>query len=286
MQRLIRILVVLLLLSRVASANYVAFFFENDFLGGDTDQWYTDGWRFTYGVDNVGAFFISQNMYTPADISEPIIEPVEGDRRYVGWLNLGYSCWWNELGPGKLYTEASIGLTGPSALGEDIQRGIHDIFGHQDPKGWDTQTADRLAVQTYAKYQLTIVNPGREWAGAEAWIGASAGNVQVAPEVALIAKFGRGIESPISVDNISVKSVKNSLYAYAGAIMRWQVYDYPIEVSDGVQLKNNNLDNVFGVTWETTSGFDVNYQLTIRTTQYIPQPASHKFGSISLRYRF
>jgi len=39
----------------------------------------------------------------------------------------------------------NIGITGPSSLGEDIQKRIHHTFGEPKPKGWSSQKKDEIA---------------------------------------------------------------------------------------------------------------------------------------------
>ena len=41
--------------------------------------------------------------------------------------------------------ELEIGMVGPSAMGRQAQRGIHQILGAPDPQGWDSQLEDEFA---------------------------------------------------------------------------------------------------------------------------------------------
>ena len=42
-----------------------------------------------------------------------------------------------------------MGLTGPNALGEIVQNGIHQIIGEESPDGWDEQIEEIWGIQYY-----------------------------------------------------------------------------------------------------------------------------------------
>lgn len=140
--------------------NYVSLSFENDSIGGASDQYYTNGVRLTWFgtktdvpeiLESVGDVFpslginettstyftLGQNMYTPADITIATQQPQ--DRPWAGWL-------YGSVGLTTLNGdhiddfEATLGVVGPPALAEQAQKFVHThITDSATPKGWDNQ---------------------------------------------------------------------------------------------------------------------------------------------------
>lgn len=90
------------------------------------------------------SFALGQSIYTPEDISNP--DPIPDDRPYAGWLyaSLGLMAG-NGGGLGTL--GLSLGLVGPSAGGEQVQKWVHDLIQSPDPLGWDNQLQDEFTLQ-------------------------------------------------------------------------------------------------------------------------------------------
>ena len=138
-------------------------FVENDMLAR-TDRYYTNGIKFGVGLPfellqmpaaellrsidpydsddiHVG-LFLGQNLYTPRDIS--IAAPQPNDRPWAAWLYLGGVAqrarknWLNTV-------EFDLGLVGPAALGEPVQKSWHRLINVRQPKGWDNQGPSELA---------------------------------------------------------------------------------------------------------------------------------------------
>jgi len=282
------VVLLLVFLPVLSRADYAQFYFENDILDpvDGTDRWYTDGWRLGYGFGEEHMVFVGQNMYTASDISIPLSEPPVGDRRYAAWLYAGYARWWPEWVDGaKTYTELTLGVTGPSALGEGTQKAIHELTNSTEPMGWDSQKdEDELAVQGYVKHQWSVLAGGRK--GGDIHVGAALGNLVVAPEIGIVGKVGRGVTEGLPFDAIAVKAEPTpALYGYIGTVVRYVIHDEMLEQSD-VNPRDTVLDIMLGVVWETKSGISITYQWTERTTQFTEQEEAARFGAIGLRYAY
>lgn len=143
---------------------FITFTFENDTFAG-TDANYTNGVRMTYfdtGTkvpDFVFNFFdlipvieindttsvyysLGHNLYTPEVISSRV--PDYSDRPYAAFL-YGTIGMITTSGDHQNNLELSLGLVGPSALGEPVQETVHDLVGATDPSGWDSQLRDEPA---------------------------------------------------------------------------------------------------------------------------------------------
>jgi len=141
--------------------------FENDVLGtDDSDQHYTNGLQLSWqSAPNAvpcrlaswarrSIFFnadvalhvkiaLGQNLYTPADIQTT--ELVQDDRPYAGWLHSDFTLIGCTEGSMNVL-EVSVGVVGPSAYGEEMQKWFHEIIDSPEPMGWDNQLHDELAL--------------------------------------------------------------------------------------------------------------------------------------------
>lgn len=137
-------------------------FWDDDYWnysGHGTDRAYTDGTRFElfytkkrasrFFVDrimpkagdssiNVFGWGLAQLMITPEDISNPNFQP--DDYPWSGALFATHTLYsYNEQKKYDFQTEIDMGVTGPAALGREIQDGFHQLIHYRRPKGWDNQ---------------------------------------------------------------------------------------------------------------------------------------------------
>jgi len=90
----------------------------------------------TEGASNHFGLFIGQNMYTPRDITVAAAQP--NDRPWAAWLYAGAVA--QSVKDDRLHTvEMDLGMVGPPALGEPVQKFWHDLVNAAEPNGWDNQ---------------------------------------------------------------------------------------------------------------------------------------------------
>src|SRR3546814_21189367 len=78
-------------------------------------------------------------MYTPSDIT--VADPDPEDQPYAGWL-YGTAGLINDLATGEgtrtqTSVQLSLGVVGPAALGEQVQKALHTVIDSPEPQGWD-----------------------------------------------------------------------------------------------------------------------------------------------------
>lgn len=141
--------------------------YENDLIGSGNDEYYTNGVRFgyldigadfpefakdlddvipTFSINDTSSIFysIGQNMYTPKDITQSVQDPK--DRPWAGYLygSMGMVTFTDDHTD---ELELSLGVVGPAAMGEEVQKFIHKhVTDSPEPEGWDNQLKNEPAV--------------------------------------------------------------------------------------------------------------------------------------------
>lgn len=145
------------------SGSEVQLFIENDMLS-NTDRYYTNGIKLGVGLPfellqspaaevlrqldphdgedvHVG-LFLGQNLYTPRDIEMTRAQPL--DRPWAAWLYLGGVA--QRARANRLDTvEFDVGMVGPAALGEPVQKAWHRLVDTHEPRGWQHQIRNEPA---------------------------------------------------------------------------------------------------------------------------------------------
>src|SRR5690606_3878736 len=82
-------------------------------------------------------YTLGQNLYTPEDIS--VRAPPNGDRPWAAFL-YGSVGLVTRTGAHIDEFEGTLGVVGPQALGEPVQKFVHrHVTGSPTPKGWSNQ---------------------------------------------------------------------------------------------------------------------------------------------------
>ncbi|NQV81804.1 MAG: lipid A deacylase LpxR family protein, partial [Alphaproteobacteria bacterium] len=88
-------------------------------------------------------YTLGQNMYVPSDITQE--SPPLSDRPYAGWL-YGSVGLVKETDKQLDQLNLSLGIVGPLAFAEDVQKFVHTVIDSNDPKGWHTQLGNEPAL--------------------------------------------------------------------------------------------------------------------------------------------
>lgn len=304
---------------------FFTFTIENDLFGGaGTDENYTNGARVTYFdvgkrptklarfLDTHVPFFninkttstyysFGQNLYTPEIISTRTPDP--DDRPYAAFL----------YGSMGLITvdenhiddmEVTIGVVGPWAFGEDVQRFVHNVIDVDEPLGWDTQLENEPGL---------ILSWQRHWPEAFAseigplyfrtspHVGLSAGNIYTyAATGATVQLMPKHFKWQTRPPRVRPAIPGSGFFAVPDKEFAWSVFagtevraiarnifldGNTFEDSPSVDKKNFVTDLSAGVS--TTYGkTQISYTLNWRSKEFDGQDDPSIFGAISIGYKF
>lgn len=303
---------------------FLTFTLENDKFGSGNDQHYTNGFRFTYmevgqepdligrtlgryipvfEVNDTTSTFYSfgQNLYTPEEIEDAVPDPE--DRPYAGFLYIsaGFS---TVRGDHNDIVEATIGVVGPWALGEETQETVHDLLDTTDPNGWEYQLDNEPGL---------ILSWERNWPEALTYenqaylirlvphVGASLGNVytygSTGASIQMTPSAYRWQTTPMrvrpAIPGTGVFEIPEGEFAwslFAGidgrAVARNIFLDgNSFEDSPSVDKKYFVMDANVGasLTYGRTS---LSYTLNWRSEEFDNQEDPALFGALSVSYRF
>lgn len=305
-------------------ANFFTFTMENDYFGGDTDHNYTSGVRITYfdygfeppklakSLDDYIPTFevnettstyysIGQNLYTPEDIEA--VNPDPKDRPYAGFLY--FSTGLTSLTDNHVDDlEATIGIIGPWALGDETQTLVHETFDFDEPMGWDSQLENELGL---------ILSWQRQWPGAYSkeiygfsfsatpHAGVTLGNVYTYGAGGLSLKLtpsdAKWQTKPLRVRPaipgsgffvVHENQLSWSLFAgVEGRAVGRNIFldGNTFEDSPSVDKKNFVADANAGVSF-TYGKAQLSYTINWRSKEFDGQSDPSLFGSVSIGYKF
>ena len=303
---------------------------ENDSLSSGADRNYTSGIKLAYvsQVDEVPGFLaptrgltrafsgsdpdfwgiaIGQSIFTPEDISA---NPAPPDQHaYAGWLYMQLMVGAEEDRPGGLQPryldtyELEIGMTGPSALGEQAQRGIHQILGAPTPEGWDSQLHDELAfaVSFDRRWRPPWAQISTDIGGLEFDLtpsaGATLGTLRTEARVGAAVRMGWRLDNDYGPPRVrpSLAGVEH----FSGGPLSWQVFA-GVEgraVARNLFLDGNTFEDSASVernpyVADFQTGFAVSagswrlaYTYVWRTEEFETQGGRQDFGALALSVR-
>jgi len=324
---------------------YLTFYFDND-LFGDTDRDYTNGARLSWISSNRDVedldggqrllrrlsgdsesfdifkrltgfkdpadiqynygLSLTQLMFTPETASS-YTQPL-GERRYAGWLALGYSL---HVKDDNILNsiEFTLGTVGPNALAENSQDFIHSVRGMDKFNGWDSQipneiTADLSFVQKRRadfvkwKYGAFRMDGVTEW-------GARLGSFKTSAHLGGFFRAGFNLPPDFSDPRLSETAYSNlyfdtddpytgnwSVYLLFGATGRGIAHDATLDGPLFSDFKTGNnrepfVGEVFAGAGLRYRDVELSYVHTYRTQEYEEQRGGlADFGSIAMRVRF
>jgi lipid A 3-O-deacylase len=284
---------------------------ENDWWGGWSDKYYTNGMRFAWTLPDIFTkdegdfalrrvfFSVGQEMYTPKDTVQ--LNPTPGTHPYAGlsYGSIGYSFEKNA----KLWSvEARFGLIGPDSLTDETQRMWHQTIDSPIPNGWDHQMPDEVAANLVLEHRRRIALVGTTDTG---WacdvIPRTAflvGNIRT--EAVLGGQFRAGMNLPAGYGSAPIRqstaystptiSSDVAVYGYVDLQAEAVAFNYSLDgtlFSDSVSVKTipwvGQLTVGFAVEWV---GVKLSLFQSIRTEEFRGQDHAYVFGGGSASFCF
>ena len=266
---------------------------DNDVVYG-TDRWYTSGVRLADVVargDHALEFGVLQEIYTPEakrhdDIDRPnaarlLASLARHDREPGDWRTL----------------ELDLGVTGPSALGEQAQRTVHR-FIPAPREDWSHQRSDRLDGQLVWSRTHTLDDPRDGAPYFNGHYGIVLGNQVTFAHAGIELRFGHG-EASRSLETPALRFAATpplaegdggSWTAFLGASLRAVAWNHLLDFAPGLAMDTPRMHHVVqrflgGVAW-TGRGAQVTFTLIHETREFVGQRRDADFGSVTLHLTF
>src|SRR5688572_18465041 len=209
---------------------------------------------------------VGQRIYTPR---QDAAEPVPGERPYAGWLYVVADVSAFHVGT-EHNVAVELGITGPAALGEHVQNGIHRLVGATPQQGWKHQ----LHAEPAALVRYTAAWP-RTFAG-----------LQLRPHIGVGAgTLWTGAAGGLAI-GAAARPANRGLYA--GADVRQELVIHNLFLDGNTFRTSVRTDKR---AWVSEAAFavgyrfrvwDIAYRFVIRSAEYRAQPRPHAYGSLVL----
>lgn len=244
------------------------------------------------------AYALGQTMSTPSDIT--IAVPDEDELPYSALLAMTNSYVTVSQGHADRVS-TTIGIVGPAALGEEVQKFVHKIIGADEPLGWDTQLENELV------FQLSRARIWRTWSSATDHLDvltlaeASAGTLQSGVGSGMMIRYGRNLQESYVTTlfsnsrTINPMAVDGGWYTYFGLQLD---YIFNQIFTDGNTFRDSRSIDYDHATIGVTTGIAYswgNYALTFAFSDFdVLQDESSdenvenltRFGTLSFAWRY
>jgi len=297
---------------------------ENDIFGG-TDRNYSNGLRIervrpenclTPGMGWVAArlpfldldrtdlrqgFALSHAIFTPEDIART--EPDPNDRPYAGWLYFSATAVattpLSERQMVQDVLQVNLGIVGPAAGGEWVQREWHALIDVVDPQGWNSQLSNEfgaeLILQRTRKYEGFDLPLGLKTDYALHG-GAALGNVRTYASLGGVARIGWDLDADFGPPRIRPALAGAGVfepgqpfggYLFAGIEGRAVARD--IFLDGNTWAESASVSDRRNFVADAQMGFALhngNVQLAFtyvhRTEEFVAQAGPQRFGAVSI----
>ncbi|MGV3461427.1 MAG: lipid A deacylase LpxR family protein [Flavobacterium sp.] len=277
----------------------------------ENDQYYTNGIELYYRwlgnhkstrvAKRITEFRIGQYIYNPQSTNAGDINV--NDRPFAGYL-------FAEAGINKFFLNEDVlkmnfqaGMLGPEAKGEEVQEGLHNLFGYKGVHGWEYQIKSALGLQANVLYSKKILGGQfkekvdfHAWGEINAgtiWMGASAGiTARVSLKNLLTPMYDSALHGA-ALFREKEKYQQSELFLYFSPAINYQEYDATIQ---GNRFKDASINPVtfpivpwrfngeVGVKWRKQN-WNLSYSVIYRGKElYNRVITGYYYGSINIGY--
>ncbi len=308
-------------------ALFVSVELENDSINHDSDGYYTHGmevsmlrgeeppppWLLSLAESlpfyengserNFVSYSLGQKIYTP--LEKDTRNLVVDERPYAAHLYataaiLSHINHDKYLDTGNML-EVSVGLVGPSALGEETQNTIHRLLGYDRSQGWRHQLEDEPTVGlSYSRLWRRVQPAFAELEyGLNSHLTLALGNAQTYAGAGVMLRLGDNLRRDLNPPNIrpgfpgvsyyqSLEGV--DLYGFIGHEIRWVAHDIFLDGnsfvdSHSVEKEAQVGDTQFGIVF-LHRDIRLSISTTMRTREFRTQRENTLYRSVNMTFRY
>ncbi len=248
-------------------------------------------------------YSFGQKIFTPEDTQA--VEVQVSDRPYAGYLYFTSSIM-SRISQEENYDdgnqfEVTLGVVGPSALGEQAQTTVHKIIGSDIPNGWDNQLKDELALGvSYSRFwrlRYPLQN-GLEF-GVNPQLTGVVGNVYTYGAFGSMLRFGSNLKRDFSPPTIRPgflgvnyfqKSELPSWYGFLGVEGRAVFRDIFLDGNSFIRSHRVEKETFVGdIQYGFVYIFEnvrLSYSQMIRTNEFTTQQSMTHYGLLNVSVRY
>lgn len=241
-------------------------------------------------------YTVGHFIQTATEIKEE--ELTKADAPYVGLLAWEVNATaYNDA----IYDDLSLtlGVVGPAAGGEYIQKNLHSVIGANEPLGWDYQIDNELVFRAQARrvWRNFVMPVGNTEIDVISGVNVGVGNLLSDARAGGGIRWGQKLQSSFSTSSPFVIQKMNGLMASPDG---WHLFANisSAYVLNDIFINGNTFKNshrVELVHWQTavSAGAQLNldnwnfiYTFIYATDEYETQTEDTRFGNISVTYNF
>lgn len=308
-------------------AHFLSVQLENDSFNSSRDEYYTSGievsllhgeesppawlrgianWVPFYednGELNFVSYSLGQKIFTPHNTQATELLP--DDRPYAGYLYATAAIMsrirHEERFDSGNMLEVTLGLIGPSALGEETNNTTHRLLGYERSQGWDNQLSDEPVVgMTYSRLWRTVrpLGDGVEY-GINPHMTVALGNAYTYGAAGVLFRLGDNLRRDLNPPSIrpgfpgvpyyqSLKGV--DWYLFAGHEVRSVARDIFLEGNTFVDshsvIKEPFVgDTQYGIVF-VHRDIRLSFSTTQRTKEFKGQHGDTVYRAINVSFRY
>lgn len=190
------------------------------------------------------ALAAGHGIFTPNDWRRK--ELIEDDRPYAGALI--FSANYSGRNDSEMQTTGiDLGIVGPSARAEQLQKAVHSLLGSERFRGWDNQLSDELVFRIHSqwlrRYRLSR-SPRKDWqADLILRGGGGIGNLQTSANAGAELRFGPQLPDNFGSAPLLPVAVNTAPQRSRDYSQRWKMHGFVIAdlrlVAHAVTLDGN-----------------------------------------------
>jgi hypothetical protein len=135
--------------------------------------------------------------------------------------------------------DVQLGFVGPNSFAEQVQKGLHQLIGYKEVRGWQYQIKNALAVQTQFLYSKKLFsNQKSEVVDLHFKSEAQLGTIFTSASIGFLSRIGFKKLSAVYNSNLYNASVNSEsqqnpseFYFYIAPSLSYQLYDATIQGS-------------------------------------------------------